>query len=195
MRMSREAKAKHHKEIVKAAAKLLRENGIGGTSVSDLMQAAGLTHGGFYRHFDSKDALVAEASDAAFDQFLSGLEGASDRSKRTNIISNFIDKYLSRGHVANPGLGCPLATLGVEAGREDKAVRDVFAANATRLFTAVSAGLSGNEVERREKAIRIVSTMMGGVILARAVGNRNLGNEILDACQNMKERGLRAKKN
>ncbi len=194
MRMSREAKAQHHNEIVKAAAKLLRENGIGGTSVSDLMQAAGLTHGGFYRHFDSKDALVSEASNAAFDQFLSGLAGASDKKEKANVVSKFIDKYLSRAHVANPGLGCPLATLGVEAGREDKAVRDVFAENAEWLFDEMAAGLSGSQVERREKAIRIVSTMMGGVILARAVGSRNLGNEILDACQKMKERGLRTTK-
>ncbi len=66
MRMSREAMADHHEQIVSAASRMLRERGIEGTSVADLMQAVGLTHGGFYRHFESKDALVAEAAEAAF---------------------------------------------------------------------------------------------------------------------------------
>jgi TetR/AcrR family transcriptional repressor of nem operon len=188
MRMSREAKARHHEEIVQAAAKLLRKNGIGGTSVSDLMQAAGLTHGGFYRHFDSKTALVAEASQEAFDQFVSGLDVRTSKAGTAKVVSEYIDRYLSPEHVNKPGRGCPLATLGIEAGREDKSVRSVFAANTDRLFAAVGRGLSGKDTEKREKAIRLVASMVGAVILARAVGNRALADEILEACRSSKDR-------
>lgn len=122
-RMSEAEKQKSHQRIVEAAARLIRENGIEATSVSDVMQAAGLTHGGFYRHFESKEALVTTAFNKAVDDVMSDFEKAQEETPKA-ARENYIDRYLSHDHVADYGNGCPLAALGVEIGRANSSLSD-----------------------------------------------------------------------
>ena len=183
MRMSREAMAGHRRDIIAAAARMLRERGIEGTSVADLMQAAGLTHGGFYRHFDSKAELVAEAAASAYGDILEGIESKSGKSGAVEAVDEYITQYLSRRHVTKPGFGCPMAALGVEAAREGKAVQQVFAKGTEDLLGKLSAGRNGSAAERRSHALRILATLVGAIVIARAVGDDRLSEEVLSACR------------
>jgi len=193
MRMSREAMARHHEEIVSAASQMLRERGIEGTSVADLMQAVGLTHGGFYRHFESKDALVAEAAKAAFAEKLSGLEKNAQKRGSVDAVKEYADRYLTHNHVARRGSGCPMAALGADVAREDVTVREVFANGAQQVLAELSAGLNGGTAERREKAMRLMAMLVGAVVIARAVNDPQLRDEVLSACRQPQQRGRRSK--
>ena len=181
MRMSKEAMARHHDEIVTAASRMLRERGIEGTSVADLMQAAGLTHGGFYRHFDSKEALVAEAAQSIYDNLVQGLATKAEKTTEAEAIADYVEKYLARYHVSHPGAGCVMAALGVEAAREGADVQRVFANGTQRTIDKLAAGLSGTPAERRAKAIRTLASLVGAVVIARAVGDGALSEEVLAA--------------
>jgi len=173
--------ARHHDEIVAGASRMLRERGIEGTSVADLMQAAGLTHGGFYRHFDSKDALVAEAAQSIYDNLVQGLTTKAEKLGEVDAVADYVEKYLTRQHVSHPGAGCVMAALGMEAARQGAHVQRVFANGTQRTIDKLSAGLSGTPVERRAKAIRILATLVGAVVIARAVGDGALSEEVLRA--------------
>ena len=181
MRMSKEAMARHHDEIVTAASRMLRERGIEGTSVADLMQAAGLTHGGFYRHFNSKEALVAEAAQSIYDNLVQGLATKAEKTTEAEAIADYVEKYLTRYHVSHPGAGCVMAALGVEAAREGADVQRVFANGTQRTIDKLAAGLSGTPAERRAKAIRTLASLVGAVVIARAVGDGALSEEVLAA--------------
>ena len=181
MRMSKEAMARHHDEIVGAASRMLRERGIEGTSVADLMQAAGLTHGGFYRHFDSKEALVAEAAQSIYDNLVQGLATKAEKTSEAEAVADYVEKYLTRYHVSHPGAGCVMAALGVEAAREGADVQRVFANGTQRTIDKLAAGLSGTPAERRAKAIRTLTSLVGAVVIARAVGDGALSEEVLTA--------------
>ncbi|MBZ0208208.1 MAG: TetR/AcrR family transcriptional regulator [Hyphomicrobium sp.] len=177
--MSKETMARHHDEIVTAASRLLRERGIEGTSVADLMQAAGLTHGGFYRHFDSKDALVAEAAQSIYENLVQGLATKAEKLGEADAVADYVEKYLTRHHVSHPGAGCVMAALGVEAARQGADVQRVFANGTQRTIDKLAAGLSGTPAERRVKAIRTLATLVGAVVIARAVGEGALSEEVL----------------
>jgi TetR/AcrR family transcriptional repressor of nem operon len=126
MRQSREHKEQTHRHIVATAARMLREGGIEATGLVPVMKAAGLTHGGFYRHFSSKDALGAAAIRSAFDEFLGPMEAEADPDVRTQRIEDYLALYLSDLHIANPGRGCPIAALGQEASRLTGPARQAF---------------------------------------------------------------------
>ena len=115
-RMSAAEKQKSHERILDAAARLFRERGIEATSVADVMKAAGLTHGGFYKHFPSKQALVAEAFRRAAEGLLSGAEAeaAPGRPARAEPRARYVARYLSGEHVSDAGHGCPIAALGAD---------------------------------------------------------------------------------
>lgn len=183
MRMSREAMARHHEQIVDAAARLLRERGVEGTSVADLMQAAGLTHGGFYRHFESKEALVAEASEAAFAGMLDSIEARFKKLGPVEGLESYVGRYLSGQHVKGPGSGCPVAALGSEAARVGPDVQKVFAERIGKQLDLLASGLEGDASERRTKAMRLLATLVGAVVVARAVGDSRIGAEVLKACR------------
>lgn len=183
MRMSREVMAEHRQEIVAAAARMLRERGIEGTSVADIMQSAGLTHGGFYRHFESKEALVSEASEAAYGNVLKDLAMKSERDGAAEAVEEYVAQYLSRRHITKPGFGCPMAALGVEVARQGATVQETFAAGSQGILDKLSAGLTGSASERRAKAMRLLAMLVGAVVIARAVGDDRLGEEVLSACR------------
>jgi TetR/AcrR family transcriptional repressor of nem operon len=190
MRMSREAMARHHDEIVAGAARLLRERGLEGTSVADLMQAAGLTHGGFYRHFDSKEALVAEASEAAFAGMLDSIEAGFAKLGPADGLKRFVNRYLSIQHVNGPGSGCPVAALGGEVARAGTDVQEIFAQRLGKQIDTLSAGLEGGPGERKAKVMRLLAMLVGAVVIARSVGDDRLGADVLKACRDETERLL-----
>src|SRR5271170_576458 len=157
MRKSRDEAAQTRKRIVTAAAGEFRKNGIVATGLADLMKAAGLTHGGFYKHFESKDQLVREACREAVETAIhETLAAAASKG------SGFESAYLSTDHRDNPAIGCPLSAIGGELARSDETTRAAATDGFLRLVE-IMAGQSGKispEVARR-RALVAVSTMIG----------------------------------
>ncbi|HWH19500.1 MAG TPA: TetR/AcrR family transcriptional regulator [Solirubrobacterales bacterium] len=173
---SQKDKEKNHAAIVEIAAQKMRESGTDGPGVAEIMGAAGLTHGGFYKHFDSRDDLVAEAVEAAIAEGEAGyrevIEGAADP------LAAFVDWYLSPSHRDNPGSGCSVVALGADAARADERVQGAYRGQVERYIATMEELLGGGEDARR-RAIAAVSSMVGGLLMARAVGDENLSEEIL----------------
>jgi TetR/AcrR family transcriptional repressor of nem operon len=174
-RMSREEKARTHARIVEVAAGMFRANGIAATGVADVMKAAGLTHGGFYRHFASKDDLVAAAISYAVTASLAELEEAEGHVAKSAALLNYVDRYLSDLHVGNPRDGCPLAALGPEAPRSSSRISNALdegSVEAVRVLTAVMDG-------KREAASSLMATLLGTVVMARMAGSIQWRKRIL----------------
>jgi TetR/AcrR family transcriptional repressor of nem operon len=187
MRQSREEKAKTHERIVEIASARIREAGIEGPGVAEVMRAAGLTHGGFYKHFGSRDDLVAEAADRAFadaDQTVHELtDGAEDP------LDAYVDWYLSAAHRDDPAHGCPIVALGGDVGRGDDRVRAAYRRQVEKYLANVERLLGGG-ADARRRAIVAVSTLVGSIMLARAVDDEALSDEILrDVRDAVKARG------
>ena len=181
MKVSREQAAQNRERIVEAAAQLFRERGFDGIGVADLMKAAGLTHGGFYGHFSSKDDLIAEASARALTRSLA-LWGKLAERASGDPLSAVAGAYLTSRHRDNPGAGCLLAALGPDVSRQGPLVRRAvtgYVRSAVDLLTKLVPGKSG--AARREKAISTYATLVGAMVIARAVDDRALSQEILDA--------------
>lgn len=168
MRQTREVKAETRQAVVDQAARLFRERGINGTSVGDVMKAAAKTHGGFYRHFESKEALLLAALDQAFDDQLTVFAEGLSNEHATNTLSRFIAFYLSPACVANVGAGCPVAALAGEARRGGDEVRQAFGAGVTRMVETIAVTLDGAEPDRMRRAARTFSLAVGALMIARA---------------------------
>ena len=176
MRKSREAAAQTRRRIVEAASREFQKNGIVATGLNDLMKAAGLTHGGFYKHFESKDQLVAEACTAAVDAAI-----ASWRMEAQPTMNAAVAAYLSTRHRDDPASGCPLAALGSELARTDKKTREAATKGFKRLV-AVMSGKSETQDARR-RALAAVATMIGALTMSRVVTDPGLSDEILRAAE------------
>jgi len=181
MKVTREQAIQNRERIVDAAAQLFRERGFDGIGVADLMKQAGLTHGGFYGHFSSKEDLIAEASARALTRSLADLSRAAERVPGDPLsgVANF---YLSRGHRDNPGAGCLLAALGPDVSRQGRAVRHTVTAyvrSACDLLATLMPGKS--KAAKRQKAISTYATLVGAMVIARAVDDPALSQEVLDA--------------
>jgi len=173
--VSKSAKDRSHKRIVASAARMARERGVEGASVADVMGDAGLTHGGFYRHFETKEALLDAAVQAAFDQVIEYLDGSSPGD-------GFRALYLSEGHVDNPGIGCPVATIGSEIARGSDAMKRTFGAGARRMLDALAKGVGGAPEERSAAATRELAMLVGAVVIARA-SDPETARAVLSACR------------
>ena len=174
MRKSREEAARTRERIVTAAAKEFRKNGIVATGLADLMKAAGLTHGGFYKHFESKDQLVTEACAEAVESLIGKVTAAASGGLGAAAT------YLSTHHRDDPAAGCPISAIGSELGRSDEKTRAVATDGFLRLVE-IFAGEFGEtppEVARR-KAVVAVSTMIGALTVSRMVTDPELSTEIL----------------
>jgi TetR/AcrR family transcriptional repressor of nem operon len=165
MRNSREAAAENRERIVAVAARLFRERGIASVGVAELMEAAGMTHGGFYKHFSSKDALIDEACRYSFTRPGSGLLAAAEASAPGEELKTIVDRYLSRRHRDNPGSGCALAALGGEVGNRESPAREALQAGRERLVALVAHYLKGSDA--KEHAAAFVAMMVGALINAR----------------------------
>jgi TetR/AcrR family transcriptional regulator, transcriptional repressor for nem operon len=182
MKVSREKAAENRAAIVDAAARLFRRRGFDGVSVAEITKEAGLTHGGFYGHFASKDALAAEAFAHAF---LRSLARLPDREAD---LADYFDSYLSQPHRDRRDGGCPMAACATEIGRQDDAVQAAFRDGIELFVDAVSERLprtgattKREKAERRARTIAIISAMVGGMALARATARSSpeLSAEIL----------------
>jgi TetR/AcrR family transcriptional repressor of nem operon len=183
MRVSREKAAEHRERIIDAAGALFSEKGFDGIGVADIMKAANLTHGGFYGHFSSKDDLVAQASRRSM---------ARAAASWGKIIAEAPDKpyaallkhYLSPRHRDDPGRGCAFAALSGDAARCGDAVRTAFSEGLEPLIEVVSKAIpSRSKAVRRRKAVAAVAELVGALMLARAVDDAALSDEILDAAR------------
>jgi TetR/AcrR family transcriptional regulator, transcriptional repressor for nem operon len=181
MRVSQEEKARTHARILASASRRMREDGVAGAGLSEVMRDAGMTNGGFYRHFATREAMLASALEAAFDSFLTPLETAAAAGDPAEALAQFRAIYLSPGHVANPGLGCPLPAVGSEIGHAGEELRQAFAAGLNRLVAQFAAGLAGDPAARRAAAIREIAMLAGAVMLARAT-NPAMAEQIVTAC-------------
>lgn len=181
MRKSREETAATRQRIVESAAAQFLQNGIAATGLSDLMGAAGLTHGGFYRHFESKDQVVTESCAAALDSWADKIEAAStkSRSKRRGLAS-VAESYLSSEHRDDPAQRCPLAALGSELARSGEPTREVATEGLRRLINVIAAQMPdpGSKMASAH-AITALSTMVGALTLSMIVTDRGLSDRIL----------------
>jgi TetR/AcrR family transcriptional regulator, transcriptional repressor for nem operon len=186
MRISKEEAEANRARVLTAAARLFREKGVDGVGVADLMKEAGLTHGGFYNHFQSKEELAAAAFDAAFEAAIERLESriakAGPRGRR-KALDHYIARYLARDTRDNPGLSCPMATLGTDAQRHGATLRQEFAAGVRRYLDLFSELMPSSGARRRREAIATLSTLIGALTLARACAGADdsLSDEVLDA--------------
>lgn len=175
MRKSREEAAQTRKRIVDAASCEFRKNGIVATGLNDLMKAAGLTHGGFYKHFESKDQLVAEASAEAIKTMIEYVTKAVEGG------ASVVETYLSIGQRDNPAFSCPLSAIGSELGRSDERTREVATEGFLKLVAIMEKQLGKTRpAEARRKALVAVSTMIGAMTAARMVNDPGLSAEILE---------------
>jgi TetR/AcrR family transcriptional repressor of nem operon len=173
-RVSQEQAKLNRQRVVEVAAALFRERGLNGVGVADIMASAGLTHGGFYGQFASKDALAVEAFDSALGE------------NRRGGLDVLIDQYLSLAHVQAPGLGCPLAALANDVARESPGspLRGRFTHGVRHLVGLLSElSPQGAKERRRQRALAKLSTLVGAVILARAVDDPSLADDLLQAAR------------
>jgi TetR/AcrR family transcriptional repressor of nem operon len=182
MRYSREHKQETHAKIVKKAAVLLREKGAHGIGVADLMKEAGLTHGGFYAHFDSREALVIEAFAYAMDRSTERWRKIAEQTPPDKRLATIIQTYLTPVHRDDPGHGCAVPALGAEIARESPKTRKAFAAKLDQMIEMMSEQFHGGPSKSaRKHAMAALATMMGSVVLARVAGNGDLSEELLSA--------------
>ncbi len=182
MRYSREHKLETHARIVKKASVRLREKGAHGVGVADLMKEAGLTHGGFYAHFDSREALLIEAFTHAMDRGTERWRKLAQRTPPGERLASIADAYLSAAHRDHPGKGCAIPTLGAEIAREGPKARKAFAAKLDQMVDMFAGQVA--ELPRkaaRKQALAAMATMVGTLVLARIAGSGEFSDEILGA--------------
>ena len=193
MKVSKTQAAEHRAGIVDAAARLYREKGLSGVGVAEITRDAGLTHGGLYRHFASKDALAREACLRAFEWTITPLDGLEQdgEASATARLQAMVDSYLSADHRDHPGEGCPAAALATDAARAGPEMSEVFAQGVERNIQRFMRVLDGQPAQKRAQTIVMLSSMVGALALARATaaGNPALSEEILRTLRERLVRG------
>ncbi len=185
MRYAKEHKQETHARIVKKASVKLREHGAHGIGVADLMKEAGLTHGGFYAHFASREALVVEAFVYAMDRSIAAWRKKTETMPPAERFAAVVEGYLSAAHRDDPGRGCALPALAAEIGRESLKTRRAFAAKFEEMVEMLAEQISDASAEAaREQATAALATMVGTLILARVGGSGKLSDDILAAGRN-----------
>ncbi len=176
---SQAGKSDNHGRIVKIAAQRFRERGLDALSVADLMKEAGLTHGGFYRHFDSRDQLITEAVECALEQ--GGRRAAAVTAEgRKSALNTLVDAYLAQSHRDDPGQGCAVTALAADVARGNDAVRTAYTEQVRHYLDIIGAALKQEERKPvRQQAVLTLSALVGAVSLARAVNDEALSLEIL----------------
>jgi TetR/AcrR family transcriptional repressor of nem operon len=179
MGYSQVQKEKTHKRIVSIASKRFREKGLAGFGIAELMKEAGLTVGGFYKHFGSRDELVAEALSDAFGVW-QRQKAAAASSNQTLSFEKLIDDYVSDAHRKNPGAGCAFSALAPEIARTDKRARTLTSVQVQNDLVLLAGLLPGKDKRAAwSRAILTFSALVGAMSLARAVSDEELSHEIL----------------
>lgn len=167
-----------HERILDAAARAIRRHGYAGAGVADIMKEAGLTHGGFYAHFDSRDAMLAEAADRSGAQSVGTLAELADEAPPEQAFAVLAKAYLSTTHRERVDLGCPVAALGSEMPRQAAEVREAATQRMRDMIDLVQRHVKGQD---RTQALSSTATMVGALIMARAVNDPALSDEVLAA--------------
>lgn len=181
MNVRTDQKERTRADILASASRLLRERGIGGASVAEVMKGAGLTVGGFYAHFASKDELVDASLRHAMRQMWDQLLPTVGSARGAEAVAAIVRRYLSRTHRDHPAEGCPLPAVVGDAAQASPMIRDALADELGRNAETLGALLHGDR--RRHKALALVALMYGGLGLARALAGTPLSDEILEACR------------
>jgi TetR/AcrR family transcriptional regulator, transcriptional repressor for nem operon len=169
-----------HDRIVEAASRAIRRSGYDGTSVPDIMRDAGLTHGGFYAHFDSREAMLAEAADRAGADSVAELARVASTAPPHRELQNMLKLYLSKEHIAE--IVCPVAALGSEMPRQAAEVRRAATSRIKEMIDLVARqSPDWGQPGAHERALVTVSTMIGALLLARAVDDQRLSNAVRSA--------------
>lgn len=170
MRRSAEEKAETRRQIVKTAGRMMRGRGLAETGVAEVMAAAGLTHGGFYRHFNSKDDLAAAAVTEALAAMRDRLLAIAGNAAAGHALDAVVATYLTEAHRDRPEYGCVMAAIGMEAQRAGGAVQAAYEDGIAQLL-ALLAGLVEAPTRRQaeDRAQAVLSVMVGGLLLARAL--------------------------
>jgi TetR/AcrR family transcriptional repressor of nem operon len=181
MRVNRVQAAENRRNVIEVASRLFREHGFDGIGLKDLMKGAGLTQGAFYKQFESKEDLVAEASERAMECATSRWSKAAAANPE-DPLGAVIGFYLSKGHRKEKAEGCPLVALGADAARQSADVKAPFEAGIREHLSVLSRLISkADSDEKREKAMAILSTMVGAVTLSRVVNDPHLAQSLLDS--------------
>ena len=178
MRVSKEQAAENRERILKAASRLMRERGISGAGVDALTEAAGMTHGSLYSQFGSKERLVEEALEYVI---------AVSRHKMGELstLGGYVSEYLSAEHRDMPGRGCPLAALCCDMPRQSRAVRERFTAGLRGMIGQLSGRMSSGlkQRKREQEALATIASLVGALVLARAVSDPKLSDALLRAAK------------
>ncbi|WP_404373212.1 TetR/AcrR family transcriptional regulator [Corallococcus coralloides] len=171
-----------HERIVESASRAIRRNGYAGAGVADIMKDAGLTHGGFYAHFPSREAMLAEAADRAGADSLATLAQIASRAPRGQGLDALVAAYLSKAHAEGIESGCPLAASGSEVSRQSPEVRHAATRRIKELIDLVAREVpEWGQQGAHERALVTVATMVGALMLARAVDDTRLSDALRDA--------------
>jgi TetR/AcrR family transcriptional repressor of nem operon len=190
MKVSKEQVALNRARIVDTAARLFRQKGYDGIGVADLMKSAGLTHGGFYGHFASKEDLLAEATAHALTRSVQRWQQKAAAASPAEALANIADHYLSTTHRDQPEHGCAVTALGPDVARLGPAVRSALTAGAAGQIAVLEqclangtadADTAAEAAEARRQALATYAAMVGAMVLARAVDDNALSEEILAA--------------
>ena len=191
---SKAEKAKTHRRIVAIASKRFREEGLAGVGIADLMKEAGLTVGGFYKHFDSRDDLVAEAVGSALGGWKRQVDAAASGGPPVTYES-LVDNYLSEAHRDQPGTGCPVVALAGDIARSDKRTRALVTQqirdNIELLATLIRGTNEEDKGTARSQAILTYCALVGAIGVARAVSDQQLSREILKTVAQLLKNPLR----
>jgi len=176
------AKEATHERIVEVAARAIRRSGYGGTGVADIMKEAGLTHGAFYAHFASREAMLAEAADRAGAESVAASAKVAAAAPRRQALPLLVRAYLSKAHVESAEAGCPVAALGSEMPRQAPEVRRAATNRIKEMIDLVSRqSPDWGRPGAHERALTTVATMVGALVLARAVDEPALSEAICKA--------------
>jgi len=174
VRLSKQQSAANRQRTLRSAARLFRTKGVNGVGMEALAEAAGVTQGSLYSQFGSKDALVTEAVAEAFVEFREKLGSIAD-------FEGYVKAYLSPEHRDSVGDGCAVSTLGTDAARQGATARDAFTAGTRSSLDRLTALQPVSRADRRKRAVVTMATLAGAMILARAVDDPALSEEILEA--------------
>ncbi|MDN6885048.1 TetR/AcrR family transcriptional regulator [Variovorax sp. CAN2819] len=176
------AKDATHERIVSVAARAIRRSGYDGTGVADIMKEAGLTHGAFYAHFASREAMLAEAAGRACAESAAAAAEVVANTPPEKTLESMLGAYLSKEHLESVDIGCPLAALGSETSRQVPEVRRVATRHVKEMIDLVARQLPDwGQPGAHERALVTISTMVGALLLARAVDDPALSDGLREA--------------
>jgi TetR/AcrR family transcriptional repressor of nem operon len=182
MRYSTEHKARTRSRIVRNASRALRRRGLKAIGIAGLMKSAGLTHGGFYSHFKSREDLVAAAVEYAMAETASEWRRYARCATRSGGLDPLVATYLGQGHRDNPARGCPLPAVSADVARSAEKVRRTFTKSLDELLDTLAAHIPDEpNAEKRLSAAGVLAAMVGSLILARACDDNQVSASILEA--------------